>query len=199
MMRRMIIMIMMMMKIQMSLCHCVNNAALSPALICHPPITANSCGSLHLLVFLFLFSFCHLCFIHALSLYLSFSYLHLLCISPSLSFPSLEAKVKDNIYRKPPIYKQHGTVCSPPLSPPQHVVSHVACRHGAWWPLNHLPLSMFPPQANRVAYVSSLSNGFFSMVCLKGQMDISDKRRPPSVLTFIKKDIRLEKGFHGRT
>ncbi|KTF91365.1 hypothetical protein cypCar_00044812, partial [Cyprinus carpio] len=37
-----------------------------------------------------------------------------------------ETKVKDNIYRKPPIYKQHGTVQSPYIHVSLHAVTHVA-------------------------------------------------------------------------
>uniref|UniRef100_A0A8C1JMH6 Actin-binding LIM protein 2 n=1 Tax=Cyprinus carpio TaxID=7962 RepID=A0A8C1JMH6_CYPCA len=36
-----------------------------------------------------------------------------------------ETKVKDNIYRKPPIYKQHGTVQSPYYHVSLHAVTHV--------------------------------------------------------------------------
>uniref|UniRef100_A0A8C1ZRP5 Actin-binding LIM protein 2 n=1 Tax=Cyprinus carpio TaxID=7962 RepID=A0A8C1ZRP5_CYPCA len=36
-----------------------------------------------------------------------------------------ETKVKDNIYRKPPIYKQHGTVQSPYIHVSLHAVTHV--------------------------------------------------------------------------
>lgn len=61
--------------------------------ISHPAITANSC------FFFSIFSFflypAHVGFFHFLS---------------SALFPSSETMVKDNIYRKPPIYKQHGTV-----------------------------------------------------------------------------------------
>uniref|UniRef100_A0A8C1Y263 Actin binding LIM protein family, member 2 n=1 Tax=Cyprinus carpio TaxID=7962 RepID=A0A8C1Y263_CYPCA len=37
-----------------------------------------------------------------------------------------ETKVKDNIYRKPPIYKQHGTVQSPYYHVSLHAVTHVS-------------------------------------------------------------------------
>lgn len=50
-------------------------------------------------------------FLHSLSVLLfpaHFGFFHFLS---SPLFPSSETMVKDNIYRKPPIYKQHGTVC----------------------------------------------------------------------------------------
>lgn len=46
-------------------------------------------------------------FLSIVSLYFSPSLLRWL---PPFSFPSSETMVKDNIYRKPPIYRQHGTV-----------------------------------------------------------------------------------------
>uniref|UniRef100_A0A673G6Y7 Actin-binding LIM protein 2-like n=1 Tax=Sinocyclocheilus rhinocerous TaxID=307959 RepID=A0A673G6Y7_9TELE len=42
-----------------------------------------------------------------------------------------ETKVKDNIYRKPPIYKQHGTVQSPYNHVSLHAVTHVTMVHVA--------------------------------------------------------------------
>lgn len=61
--------------------------------ISHPPVTANSC---------FFFSF---------SLFLSLPPMLASSIFfPLRLFPSPETMVKDNIYRKPPIYRQHGTV-----------------------------------------------------------------------------------------
>ncbi|KAI2658473.1 Actin-binding LIM protein 2 [Labeo rohita] len=43
-----------------------------------------------------------------------------------------ETKVKDNIYRKPPIYKQHGTVQSPYNHVSLHAVTHVTMTRTSW-------------------------------------------------------------------
>lgn len=66
-------------------------------------------------------------FLSIVSLYFSPSLLRWL---PPFSFPYSETMVKDNIYRKPPIYRQHGTVflTLPTLVWSLHDVLHVICQ-----------------------------------------------------------------------
>lgn len=75
---------------------CVESAFLFPRLLLKYISSRNNCYSCF---FFSIFSFflypAHVGFFHFLS---------------SALFPSSETMVKDNIYRKPPIYKQHGTV-----------------------------------------------------------------------------------------
>lgn len=74
---------------------------------------------LHLLPFL-------LPWFHALLTHASlFIFFLILLLSSSLCLPFSETKVKDNIYRKPPIYKQHGTVQFPYSHVSLHAVMHV--------------------------------------------------------------------------
>lgn len=78
-----------------------------------PPVTANSC---------FFFSILSLSFSPMLASSIFF---------PLRLFPSPETMVKDNIYRKPPIYRQHGTVLFltlPSLVWSLHDVLHVTCQ-----------------------------------------------------------------------
>lgn len=66
------------------------------------------------------FIYLHVFFLILLPL-LSFQF----TFSLSLCLPFSENKVKDNIYRKPPIYKQHGTVQSSYNSVSLHALMHV--------------------------------------------------------------------------
>ncbi|KAG7221529.1 hypothetical protein INR49_017185 [Caranx melampygus] len=83
--------------------------------ISHPPITANPC------FFFSIFSF----FLSLPTMLASFVFF------PRHLFPFPETMVKDNIYRKPPIYRQHGTVhflFNTSLVWSLHDLLHVICR-----------------------------------------------------------------------